>query len=93
MHIKPFQAIGYNIRYSIFFNVIIPTSNLSIKYLFSKLLREAVAEGELHLHQVETAAQHLYGILESFILNLTITDVLDERGCLELIDGYIQQLK
>ena len=64
-----------------------------IKYLFGKLLREAAAAGELHLQQVETSAQHLYGMLESFILNLTVTDVLDERGCLELIDGYIEQLK
>ena len=63
-----------------------------IKYLLAKLLREAVAAGELHLRQVETAAHHLYGMLESFILNLTVTDVLDEKGCLELIDGYIDQL-
>ena len=63
-----------------------------IKYLLAKLLREAAAAGELHLRQVETAAQHLYGMLESFILNLTVTDVLDEKGCLELIDGYIDQL-
>jgi len=64
-----------------------------IKYLFVKLLREAVDDGELKLRQVEMAAHHLYGMLESFILNLTVTDVLDEKGCLELINGYIEQLK
>jgi len=64
-----------------------------MKYLLVKLLREAVDAGELHLRQVEMAAQHLYGMLESFILNLTVTDVLDKKGCLELINGYIEQIK
>ena len=64
-----------------------------IKYLFAKLLREAIAAGELQSHRVELASQHLYGMLESFILNLTVTDVLDEKGCLELVNGYIEQLK
>ena len=64
-----------------------------VKYLFAKLLREAVAEGELRIRHIETVALHLYGILESFILNLTVTDILDEKDCLELISGYIEQLK
>ena len=63
-----------------------------MKYLFSRLLREAVAAGELQVRQVETAAHHLYGMLESFVLNLTVTNILDEKDCLELIDGYIEQL-
>ena len=64
-----------------------------VKYLFAKLLREAVAAGELQIRHIETAALHLYGMLESFILNLTVTDILDEKDCLELIGGYIEQLK
>jgi len=64
-----------------------------LKHLLSKLLREAITAGELRVHQVETAAHHLYGMLESFILNLTVTNILDEKDCLDLIDGYIEQLK
>ena len=64
-----------------------------LKHLLVRLLREASAAGELRIRQVETAALHLYGMLESFILNLTVTNILDEKDCLELIDGYIEQLK
>ena len=64
-----------------------------MKYLFARLLREAAATGELHVRQIETAAHHLYGMLESFVLNLTVTDILDEKDCLELVNGYIGQLK
>jgi hypothetical protein len=64
-----------------------------MKYLFMRLLREATVSGELHARQIEAAAHHLYGMLESFVLNLTVTNILDEKDCLELIDGYIEQLK
>ena len=64
-----------------------------MKYLFIRLLREASAAGELQVCQIEMIAHHLYGMLESFVLNLTVTDILDEKDCLELIDGYMEQLK
>jgi len=64
-----------------------------MKYLLAKLLREAVVAGDLRIPQIETAAHHLYGMLESFVLNLTVTDILDEKDCIELIDGYLAQLK
>ena len=64
-----------------------------MKYLFAKLLREALLMGEINVHRIETVALHLYGMLESFILNLTVTNIMDEKECLELIDGYIEQLK
>jgi AcrR family transcriptional regulator len=64
-----------------------------MKHLLTKLLREAVVAGELRIPQIETAAHHLYGMLESFVLNLTVTDILDEKDCIELIDGYLDQLK
>ena len=63
------------------------------KHLLIRLLREAAATEELHVRELEMAAHHLYGILESFVLNLTVTNILDEKDCLELIDGYIEQLK
>jgi len=64
-----------------------------MKYLLAKLLREAAAARELKVRQIETASQHLYGMLESFVLNLTVTGILDEKDCIELIDGYIEELK
>jgi AcrR family transcriptional regulator len=64
-----------------------------MKHLLAKLLREAVAAGELKVRQIETAAHHLYGMLESFVLNLTVTDILDEKDYIGLIDGYIEQLQ
>jgi hypothetical protein len=64
-----------------------------MKHLLAKLVREASLAGELKVRQIEMAAQHIYGMLESFVLNLTVTNTLDEKDCLELIDGYIEQLK
>jgi len=64
-----------------------------LKYLLIRLLREAATAGEIRVRQVETAAHHLYGLLESFILNLTVTNIMDEKDYLDLIDGYIEQLK
>jgi len=64
-----------------------------MKHLLIRLLREADAAGELRVRQIETVALHLYGMLESFILNLTVTNILDEKDCLELIDGYIEQIR
>jgi hypothetical protein len=64
-----------------------------MRHLIAKLLREAAAAGELRVHQIETATHHLFGMLESFILNLTVTNIMDEKDYLEMIDGYIEQLK
>ena len=64
-----------------------------MKHLVAQLLRQADAAGELKPCQIETAAHHLYGMLESFVLNLTVTNILDEKDYLDLIDGYIEQLR
>ena len=64
-----------------------------LKYLLIRLIREASVAGELRIPQIETAAHHLYGMLESFILNLTVTNIMDEKDYLDLIDGYIEQIK
>ncbi len=37
----------------------------------------------------DIAASHLYGILESFVLNLTVTGILDEKDCIDLVDSYL----
>lgn len=64
-----------------------------MKFLLAKLLREAITAGELTVRNVETAASHLYGILESYVLNLTVTEILDAKDCIELIDQYLENLK
>jgi AcrR family transcriptional regulator len=64
-----------------------------MKFLLSRLLREAITAGELATRNVDTAASHLYGILESYVLNLTVTEILDAKDCLELIDQYLENLK
>ena len=63
-----------------------------MKHLLDRLLREADEQGELSVSQAAVAAAHLFGMLESFVLNLTVTDVLDEKDCLNLIDHYIEGL-
>lgn len=63
-----------------------------MKYLMHRLLRDAVAAGEMRVPNPEIAAGHLYGILESFVLNLTVTNAQDTKDCLELIDAYLGSL-
>jgi len=64
-----------------------------MKHLLTRLLREASTTGELRVQQIEMVAHHLYGILESFILNLTVSNTMDEKDCLELVDGYIELIR
>jgi AcrR family transcriptional regulator len=63
-----------------------------MKFLLAKLLRESVAVGELTVRNIETAASHLYGILESYVLNITVTEILDTKDCINLIDCYLENL-
>ncbi len=64
-----------------------------VKFLLAKLLREGMATGELTVPYPEISASHLYGILESYVLNLTVTEILDAKDCLELVDRYLESLK
>lgn len=66
---------------------------IGMKYLLVHLLREAEQNEELTVPYPETAADHLYGILESCVLNLTVTEILDTKDCLLLVDRYLEQLK
>ncbi|MDR0870042.1 MAG: TetR/AcrR family transcriptional regulator [Planctomycetaceae bacterium] len=65
---------------------------IGMKYLLTKLLRESEKNGESAVRYPETAASHLYGILESCVLNLTVTEILDAKDCLILIDRYLENL-
>jgi len=64
-----------------------------MKFLLAKLLREAATADELTVRDAETAASHLYGILESYVLNLTVTEIIDAKDCIDLIDRYLDNLK
>ncbi|MGL4594297.1 MAG: TetR/AcrR family transcriptional regulator [Thermoguttaceae bacterium] len=64
-----------------------------MKYLIAKLLRKASELENVDVRFPETSACHLYGILESYVLNLTVTEILDVKDCLELIDSYLNGLK
>ncbi len=63
-----------------------------MKFLLSKLLREAAKTGELTVPSTDISASHLYGILESYVLNLTVTEILDADDCIELVDRYIDAM-
>jgi AcrR family transcriptional regulator len=66
---------------------------IGMKFLLTRLLREAEQNGELAVPHPETAASHLYGILESYVLNLTVTEILDAKDVLLLVDTYLKSLK
>ncbi len=63
-----------------------------MKHLLEGLLRDAAEQGELSVPNPQVAAAHLFGMLESFVLNLTVTGILDAKDCIYLIDNYVEQL-
>lgn len=62
-----------------------------MKFILNRLLGEANEKGELRIPDTEIAASHLYGMLESFVLNLTLTDILKWKDITALIDAYLEQ--
>jgi AcrR family transcriptional regulator len=68
-------------------------NTFGIKYVLAKLLREAAESGSLNVNKPETSASILYGILESFVLNLTVTEILDAKDCIGLVDNYLDGLR
>ena len=66
---------------------------LGIKFVMNHLLRESIADGKFVIAvEPSKLTNHLYGILESLVLNLTITDLLDWRDAVAMIDDYFNQL-
>ncbi|MCL2304477.1 MAG: TetR/AcrR family transcriptional regulator [Planctomycetaceae bacterium] len=63
-----------------------------MQFMLQRLLQKATEQGELSVQNPEVAAAHLYGLLESFVLNLTVTDIYSAREHLYLVDSYIDQL-
>ncbi len=64
-----------------------------MQHFLQRLLQEASDRRELGVPNPELAAAHLYGMLESFVLNLTVTNIHSGKECLNLIDSYIDQLR
>ncbi|MDO5308471.1 MAG: TetR/AcrR family transcriptional regulator [Planctomycetia bacterium] len=64
-----------------------------IRFLLTKLVADAIAENDFDQGNPDQIAARLYCILESYVLNLTVTDTMDRRECLALIDSYIEDCK
>ena len=65
---------------------------LGIKFVMNHLLSEAVAAKDIMPLEPSKLTNHLYGILEALVLNLTITDLIDWRDAVGMIDDYFNQL-
>jgi Transcriptional regulator len=65
---------------------------LGIKFVMNHLLRDAIADKAILKIEPAKLTNHLYGILESLVLNLTITDLIDWRDAVSMIDDYFNQL-
>lgn len=64
-----------------------------MKFVLRRLLIEANAMGELNIPDPVIAVSHLYGMLESFVLNLTVTDILKWKDVLAMIDAYLSRAR
>ncbi|MDR1960215.1 MAG: TetR/AcrR family transcriptional regulator [Planctomycetaceae bacterium] len=64
-----------------------------IKFLLSRLLSDAMRNGELVPADVSMTTNHLYGMMESLVLNIAVTDMLTWRNAIAMVDGYFELLK
>lgn len=65
-----------------------------IKFLMNRFLSDAkIARTINPMIDVTMATNHLYGIMEALVLNITITDMLDWKDALAMIDGYFEQIR
>ncbi|MDR3108446.1 MAG: TetR/AcrR family transcriptional regulator [Planctomycetaceae bacterium] len=64
-----------------------------MKYILYRLLKDAAQNEEVKIKKPEIVSTHLYSFLESFVLNLTVTNAQDTKDCLESIDSYIESIK
>lgn len=64
-----------------------------MRFLLSRLIDNAVREGSFRTIDPSAAAGHLYSLLESYVLNLTVIEAMDWKDCLSLIDTMIDDFK
>jgi len=62
------------------------------RFLLARLVADAVAKGQLRPVDAEQTAARLYCIVEAFVLNLTVTDAMDGKECVALINSYLNEL-
>ena len=62
------------------------------RFLLARLVADAVAKGQLRPVDAEQTAARLYCIVEAYVLNLTVTDAMDDKACVALINSYLDEL-
>ena len=77
------KSIGANVRRKA------RSRTFGMKFLLTRLVTSAIEQNYFREGDAELIASRLYCIIESYVLNLTVTDVMDRRGCLALIDSSI----
>ena len=66
---------------------------LGIKSVMNFMLRDAITHHDITVDiESDKLTNHLYGILESLVLNLTITDMIDWRDSVAMIDDFFDKL-
>lgn len=71
---------------------IVRRHTFGMRILLSRLVQDASETGLFRAVDSEKAAGRLYGLLESFVLNLTVLDALNWKDCLSLIDETVDDL-
>lgn len=64
-----------------------------MRFLLGRLIAAAVDEGNFRPVDADTSAGHLYSLLESYVLNLTVIEAMEWKDCLGLIDAMIDGLE
>lgn len=59
------------------------------QFLLNYLVEDAIKQELFHEGNSELIAERLYCIIESYVLNLTVTNAMDRKKCLALIDSTI----
>ncbi len=56
------------------------------RFLLTRLITEGIAQGVFRPGEPELIAGRMYCIIEAYVLNLTVTDTMQRKECLALID-------
>lgn len=62
-----------------------------MRFFLKRLIQDAIDEGFFIPLDPEKAAGMLFGVLESYVLNLTVIELRDWKECIPLIDCYINE--
>lgn len=62
---------------------------VGMKFLLTRLVGEAIREKFFRPGDCELIALRFFSIIEAYVLNLTVTDTMDRKACLALIDSTV----